>query len=243
MIDKSLIIFFGACGTGKTSLMMHLADKYVKEQWSERMGTLEYVIRDLNSKRKHPFTIPDAPPIYSNVDFILQDLHGRKVKPVQVSGCEVGINCSEDDREYKYFYPSSLIIMDEAHGEFKSKSESLPIGQRKFFNQRRHNRLQIMLASPRAMLIHKDIRGSGAYGIEVQQMVNNYSKFGTLLSSYWYCREFPEEDELEAYIKSDGHEGKYVETMYKHDGNVFELYDSFAHVGDFAPPEGGQYER
>lgn len=222
--------------------MIHLADEYVKTHWGDSLCTLEYVVRDLNSKRRIALTTPSAPPVYSNTDFKLQDNHGRKVTPVRISGCDVGINCPEDDREYKYLFPSSLIIMDEAHGEFKSKSENLPIGQRKFFNQRRHNRLQIMLASPRAMLIHKDIRGSGAYGIEVQQMVNNYSKFGTLLSSCWYCREFPEEDELEAYIKSDGHEGDYLETMYKHDGNVFELYDSFAHVGDFAPPEGEQYE-
>lgn len=222
--------------------MIHLADEYVKEHWCDSLATAEYVVRDLNSKRRTPLLTPSAPPVYSNTDFKVEDVHGRKVVPVRVSGCDVGINCPEDEHDYKYFYPSSLIVMDEAHGEFKSKSENLPIGQRKFFNQRRHNRLQIMLASPRAMLIHKDIRGSGAYGIEVQHMVNNYSKFGTLISSYWYCREFSEEGELEAYIKTDGKEGDYLETMYKHDGNVFELYDSFAHVGDFAPPEGKQYE-
>ncbi|MGN0813354.1 MAG: hypothetical protein ACI4MQ_07590 [Candidatus Coproplasma sp.] len=240
--DESLIIFFGECGRGKTSLMVHFADEYVKKCWGERLELNEYVIRGLNANRKTPLSYPTEPPIYSNRDFTLQDYKKRIVKPIRVQGCDVGINNTPgDDNKYKYFYPASLIIMDEAHGEFNSKGEHLPKGQLRFFNERRHNRLKIMFATPRAVLMHKDIRGSGAYGVEVRHMENTYSQFGTLISSKWYCLEFPHEQELERYIKSDGAEGYCFQTVYEHKGNVFELYDSFANVTDFAPPEGDEY--
>ncbi|MGN0807604.1 MAG: zonular occludens toxin domain-containing protein [Candidatus Coproplasma sp.] len=238
--DESLIIFFGECGTGKTSLMMHFADEYVKKLWGERLELNEYVIRGLNVDRKKPLNAPTVPPIYSNTEFILHDHNGRTVKPIHIKGNELGLNNNEES-DYKYIYPASLILLDEAHNEFNSKGESLARGQRDFFNKRRHNRLKIMLASPRAVLIHKDIRGSGAYGVEVRRMVNSYSRFGTLISSKWYCREFTEECELERYIKSDGAEGRSIQTVYEHKGNVFDLYDSFAFVTDFAPPDGKEY--
>ena len=238
--DESLIIFFGECGTGKTSLMMHFADEYVKKCWAERLELNEYVLRCLNAERETPLSYPTVPPVYSNTDFILQDNKGRIVKPIHIRGNDLGIN-KDEEKNYKYIYPASLVILDEAHNEFNTKGEPLSRGQRDFFNKRRHNRLKIMLASPRAVLIHKDIRGSGAYGVEVRHMVNTYSQFGTLRSSKWYCREFPEECELERYIKSDGAEGYYINTFYEHKGNVFDLYDSFAFAPDFAPPDGEEY--
>lgn len=242
--NEDLIIFFGECGKGKTSLMVHFADLYVKKQWAERIELNEYVLRGLNAKRKTPLSYPTVPPIYCNKKAIvsLQDYKGRTVKPICVQGCDVGLNNTPgDDNKYKYFYPASLILMDEVQGEFNSKGEHLPKGQRDFFSKRRHNRLKIMLASPRAVLIHKDIRGSGAYGVEVRYSFNTRSKFGTIRSTKWYCREFPEEGELERYIETNGAGGYYINTVYEHKGNVFDLYDSYANVIDFAPPEGEEY--
>lgn len=240
MADKSLIIIFGECGNGKSSLMVHLTDEYLKTQGAERWELSEYVIRGLNADRKKPLKYPDSPILYSNLPYCLKDKKGREIKPVKVKGKDIGIN-EGDEQDYKYFMPASMITIDEAQDEFVSKSETLPKGQRKFFNERRHNRLKIILVSPRALYIHKDIRRTGAYGIEVRRQEHEYSAFGTLLKTKWFCREFVEEKELEIYIQSDGQEGRYIETVYEHKGDIYELYDSYAFAKDFAPPEGKEY--
>lgn len=244
MIDEDLIIFFGKCGSGKSSLMVHFADEYVKGQGAGRWELSEQIIREMNVERKTHLEYPEDMPIYINRGFkdklILKNRFGREVNTIPVIGQDIGIN-TEDDNGYKYFYPASLFMIDEAHSEFKSKGENLPKGQRTFFNERRHARLKIMLAAPRAVLIHKDIRSSGAYGVEVCGMRKEYSRFGTLISSKWFCREFTDESDLELYIKTDGNEGAYIETEYEHRGNIFALYNSFAFSKDFAPPEGKEF--
>lgn len=244
MKDEDLILFFGKCGSGKTSLMVHMADEYVKKHGAARWELSEQIIRGYNVDRKTPLDYPTDIPIYVNEGFkdtlTLKSISGRKIKTILTKGREIGINI-DDDNGYKYFYPASLFMIDEAHGEFNNKSENLPKGQRKFFNERRHAQMKIMLAAPRAVLFHKDIRGSGAYGVEVRGMRNEYNRFGTLILSTWYCREFPDERELELYIKSNGTEGAFIKKQYEHRGNIFDLYNSYAYSKDYAPPDGEEF--
>lgn len=240
MEDKSLIIIFGECGKGKSSLAVHFADEYIKKQGTERWELSEYVIRGLNANRKKPLKYPDRPIIYSNLSCTLKDKKGREITPVAVKGKDIGIN-DDEEKNYKYFVPASFVVIDEAQNEFVSKSEHLQKGQRRFLYERRHNRLKLVFISPRAALIHKDIRRTGAYGIEVLRQEHEYSEFGTLIKTKWYCREFVDENELELYIQSDGNAGRYIKTVYEHKGDIFALYDSYSFVGDFAPPEGEEY--
>lgn len=243
MIDSDLILFFGKCGNGKTSLMVHMADEYVREQGAMRWEWTEQMIREENGRRKTALEYPRNIPIYANkcLQLTFTDKAGREVKPIIVEGRDMGVNIPEDSRKYKYFYPASLFMLDEAQREFASKSEHLPKGQLTFFQERRHAQMKIMLAAPRAVAVHKDIRDSGVYGVEVRGMRNERSRFGTLTASRWYCREFTDKDDLELYITTNGREGEYIRTTYEHRGNIFELYDSFANRKDFMPPEGEEF--
>ena len=236
---SELIIFFGDCGAGKSSLMAHFADEYLKTQGEQRWELSEQIIRELNAKRKKPLSFPKATPIYSNLKLKLKTREGKDFKHITIKGKEIGI--SNDKEKYKSLFPASLLIIDEAHDEFCSKGGELPKGQRDFFNKRRHNRLNILLAAPRAILINKDIRNTGARFIEVRGQTHEYNAFGTICKTTWHCREFRDKSALEEYLSTDGLSGAFTETTYTHTGNVREIYDGFAFVEDFAPSEGEDY--
>lgn len=242
ILDKihDLVIFFGDCGSGKSSLMVHFADEYVKTQGIARWELSEQILREANANRKTPLSMPAAPPVYSNMHLTLRMRNGIEVKSIYLTGADVGI--SNDEETYKSLYPGSLLIIDEAHTEFCSKNGELSNGQRDFFNKHRHNRLDILLASPRAVLINKDIRNAGARFIEVRRKEDLYDGFRRIYKTTWYCREFSNKTDLEEYIRSDGASGAFTERTYIHKGNVFALYNSFEFLKDFLPPEGMDFE-
>lgn len=236
---SELIIFFGDCGSGKSSLIALFADIYVKEQGTQRWELSEQIIRELNVNRKQPLSFPSAPPIYSTSKYKLKDKYGHNVKIIGIKSNEIGI--SNKKEKYKALYPASLLIIDEAYSEFCSKGE-LTKGQRNFFLEYRHNRLIILIASPRAILINKDIRNAGARFIEVCGQTHEYDPFGRICKTTWHCRESTSKDEVEEYIKTDGQSGTFTETTYEYNGNIFDLYNSFAYVTDFMPQEGEDFE-
>lgn len=238
------IVFFGACGAGKSSLMLHFIDEYLKTQGAQRWELSEQIIREENAKRKTPLSFPDAPPVYTNIKGLkLKSCNGSDFTPIHREGKEIGINEDKDadKQKYKHIYPGSLIAIDEAHKGFCSKG-NLPEGQRDFFNKRRHNRLIILLAVPRAVLINKDIRDTGTRFIEVCGQEHVRDIFKRISKTVWHCREFTEGGALEEYIQTDGKSGSFRCTTYIHDGNIFDLYNSFAFVGDFFPKDGDDFE-
>lgn len=238
--ESEVIIFFGPRGKGKSSLMAHFVDEYLKTQAKQRWELSEQIIREQNVKRKKPVSFPDKPPVYSNTKYKLKTRNGADFEPFSITGKEIGV--SDNDEKYKALFPAPLIALDEAHEEFCSKGEKLLNGQLKFFMECRHYRVIMLLAAPRAVLIHKDIRASGSRFIEVRGCNNDFDAFKRLYKTTWYCREFLETSAIEEYISTDYKSGNYIETSYIHNGNVRELYDGYAFAGDFFPPEGEDFE-
>lgn len=240
--ESEVVIFFGPRGKGKSSLMGHFVDDYLKTQGVQRWELSEQLVREENAERNTPLSFPTAPPVYVNTKYKnLKMRNGKAVEPIQIKGKEIGVNT--ENETYKYLYPAPLIALDEAHEEFCSKGEPLPEGQFKFFMECRHHRVIILLAAPRAVLINKDIRGSGSRFIEPRKVINFFDDFKRLYKTIWYCREFLGTDVIEEYIKSDGKSDGYIETSYTHNGNMRELYDGYAFRKDFYPKDGQDFEK
>lgn len=239
--ESEVVIFFGPRGKGKSSLMVHFVDEYLKTQGAKRWELSEQLIREENAERKSPLSFPAAPPIYSNTRYKLKTRTGKNFEPIPIKGKEIGV--SNDKESYRFLYPAPLIALDEAHREFCSKGDNLPDGQLEFFMECRHHRAIILLAAPRAVLINKDIRASGSRFIEPREVVNYFDEFKRLYKTTWYCREFSETSAIEEYIATNGKSDGYVEKIYMHDGNVRELYDGYAFRKHFYPKDGKDFEK
>ena len=238
---SEIVCFFGRRGVGKSTLMRHFVDEYMKTQAIQRWELSEQIIREENARRKTPLSFPDAPPIYSNTTYDnLKTRSGIKIERIPITGKEIGVTI--DDEEYKTLFPAPLIVLDEAENEFVSKGEHLPKGQLKFLMECRHYRVLMLLAAPRAVFIHKDIRASGSRFIEPRKFINEFDAFNRLCKTTWYCREFLDSSALEEYIATDGKSDGYIQTTYTHNGNVRELVNSFEYERDFFPKEGEDFE-
>lgn len=239
--ESEVVIFFGSKGSGKSSLMVHFVDEYLKIQGVQRWELSEQLIREENAERRTPLSFPTAPPVYANTKYKgLKTRAGIAVEPILIKGKDIGV--SNDKETYKTLFPAPLIALDEAHEEFCSKGENLPSGQLKFFMECRHHRVIMLLAAPRAVLINKDIRGSGSRFIHPRKVINFFDDFKRLYKTIWYCREFTDGDALEEYISSNAKSGGYIETTYTHNGNVRELYDGYAFRQNFYPKDGKDFE-
>ncbi len=240
--ESEVVIFFGPKGSGKSSLMGHFTDTYIKTLGDQRQELSEQLIWEENVDRKIPLSFPDLPPVYANTKYKnLKTRAGKEVNPIPIKGKDIGV--SNENENYKYLYPAPLIVLDEVHREFTAKGENLPTGQLEFFMECRHHHVIMLLAAPRAVLINKDIRASGSRFIEPRKVINFFDDFKRLYKTIWYCREFLETSAIEEYITTNGKSNGYVETMYEHNGNVRELYDGYAFRKHFYPPEGKDFEK
>ena len=237
--ESEVVIFFGAKGKGKSSLMAHFADDYLKTQGVHRQELSEQLVREENALRIKPLSFPIAPPMYANTKYKLTDSTGKPFEPIPIRGKDIGI--SNDKENYKALFPAPLIALDEAHREFSSKGD-LPDGQLEFLMECRHHRVIMLLAAPRAVMINKDIRASGSRFIEPRKVINQFDDFKRLYKTTWYCREFLDTSAIEEYISTNGKSDGYIETIYVHSGNVRELYDGYAFRRRFYPKEGKDFE-
>lgn len=237
--ESEVVIFFGAKGKGKSSLMAHFGDEYLNTLAVKRWELSEQLVREENVNRKKPLSFPDKPPMYANTKYKYK-FAGKDFEPIPIKGKEIGV--SNDKETYKPLFPAPIIMLDEAHREFSSKGDNLPAGQLEFFMECRHHRVIMLLAAPRAVLINKDIRASGSRFIEPCKVINHYDSFKRLYKTTWYCREFTDTGAIEEYITTNGKSDGYVEKDYEHNGNVRELYNGYAFRRHFYPPEGKDFE-
>lgn len=236
--ESEIVLFFGARGKGKSTLMGHFVDEHLKTQGVQRWELSEQLVREENAKRKSPLSLPTAPPLYANTEYKgLKTRAGISVERIPIKGKEIGIG-----EKYKKLFPAPLIALDEAHKEFCSKGDNLPAEQLEFLMECRHHRVIMLLAAPRAVQINKDIRASGTRAIEPREVVNYFDDFRRLYKTIWYCREFHDTGALEEYISSNGKSDGYIETTYTHNGNVREIIDSYAFQRDFYPEDGKDFE-
>lgn len=239
--ESEIVIFFGPRGTGKSTLMAHFTDEYLETLATQRWELSEQLIREENAERKSPLSFPDKPPVYSNTKYKnLKMRNGKDFEPFHIEGKDIGI--TQNDKEpYKALFPAPFVIIDEAHKDFPSTTD-LAAGQLEFFMECRHHRVIMLLGTPRAVLIHKNIRVTGSRFIEPRKVINEFDAFNRLYRTTWHCREFLESNAIEEYISSDGKSDNFIETTYVHNGNVREIIDSYVFRRRFYPRDGKNFE-
>lgn len=233
---------FGGCGTGKSAFLARLVYDLYWTRGEEIYEQSCRLIKEKNLKRKKPLSFPDRVPIYTvGFKVSIPLANGSVYETYEIKGKEIGLG-----KGYRKFYPGSVIIVDEAQVEFNSKVD-LKREVSEFFEKHRHNRLEIWLAAQRPILINKDIRDITTHFIEIQKIENQVNIFKEPFESCWSCREFDNRISMEEYIENNkrsttNYVPDYKETVYRHTGNIFELYDSYSCIDEYFPDEGEDYE-
>lgn len=234
-----ITIIFGKPGAGKSSLNTHFLIDIYEQQGTYLLERTREKIEQLNRDRERPLTLPEKPPIYSDHQVRFRISYDEYYEPYYINGYYFGIR--NTSMRTQFLLPNSKIFLGEVQRYFDSrKSQSFPGWVSRAFEMHRHYGIDLYLELQREGLVDKNIRELGEKFIEVIGMENETDYAGGILSSTFYCREFPDNRAVERYIETDAK--TYEETTYTHQGNIFECFDSNAYAKEFLPPEGHDFD-
>lgn len=232
---------FGDYGAGKSAFLTYQIKNLYLNHGDEKLAFCKSMIAQINLKRQKKLSYPKKPPIYANFDVTITKPDGTVFKPHRIDGDDIGLNLPNGETNYKYFPPGSAIFIDEAQNYFNSKGD-IKREVSAFFEQHRHNYLDIWLATQRGILINKDIRGICQDFKQILSLENEVSIFGTITQTTWHVKEFTEKYEFEKYLDTDGADDCKCDVMtYINKGNIFDCYDSHSYITKFMPPEGKNF--
>lgn len=228
-----IIIICGKPRVGKTALNTHFADYSLQVNGRLRLKRAIAETHALNLTRaNNKLIIPDVPPIYTNYEARFIMGYKKYFKPFWVNPFYLALPNQNPTQD---IFPFGELHITEGQRYWDSReSSSLSNDVSRYFEMHGHFGLDIIIDVQRAGLIDLNIRAL-AIIIEVQRMVHYKDAYGRILSTTWYCKEFANNQDYEAYVA--GKEAFYITTSYTHEGNIFELYNSRSCKEEFVPAE------
>ncbi len=216
-----ITIVFGPPGAGKTCLMTHLG---VQECFNrERTYLMKQEILHKNSTGFN-LSIP-LHTLSSNYDIIAHKFgysprFSRRINPYRL-----GFN--NNFVETHFNIPYECICITEAQKYLNSRmSMYFPEWQSRWYEQHRHNNLDIFLDTQRPMLIDVNIRELSSF-IEIVNLSISNDKYGRIKKLKWKVRLIENSSLFDRYMSS-GKKDKdcYIEKEIIADYNVFDCYNS-----------------
>lgn len=217
-------ILFGDNGIGKSGLLAHLGNVAAFDR--DRNKLMRAEIADRNSNGFN-LTIPQHA-VASNIDMTFSMPYCYPRKPRIINPFRLGLQLDAPEGvKCHYTLPYETILIDEAQKYFYSKGGTIEPYRTNFFEENRHNDLNIYMTTPGAMLIVKDIRRL-AYCWHVLNRKVIKTRSGKV-QTRWCFREIPPGDgNIETYLSKPESEQKalYIQREIVAPYNVFKLYDS-----------------
>ena len=215
-----ITIIFGENGKGKTCYMTYIGNERAFDR--ERNRAMQRAIR-IKNKNGFNLTVPQhAVAANYSVTFHKTYMFPRQARIV--NPFRLGF---QNGSPYKMHFtlPYETILIDEAQKYFPNRDNNFPSYRSNFYEENRHNDLDIYLATPDAILIHKNVRRL-AQGIYIDKMTVREDRFGKV-NITWVIHRIPAgyiDQYLEAAPKE--REGFYVQEKIVAPYNVFALYDA-----------------
>lgn len=234
MASATLVI--AGVGEGKTSLLTHLFEEIYFKEGTELKNSCCKKLTELNKSRKTPFILPDEPPLYTD-----QNSYKVKFKVGYEKWFEsyslnpYYMGATDGERPTQYVLPYSVIFIPEIQKYADSRlGLKFPRALARILEIRRHLHLKFFMDGHRGSFIDLKVRGMCDCVIDLQRQEHDYDRLGRIVRTHWYCREYKNIDKYE--------EGTdFIETVYTHEGNIFDDYDSFGCEGELIPPDGVQF--
>ncbi len=216
-----ITIIFAPPGFGKTVLLTHLANMEAFNR--DRIRAMQ---NEIKLKNENGFNL--SVPIHcvaSNYDMVFRKFGysprmSRRINPFR-------LGFANNDVKTHFVLPHEFIAITEGQKYFNSrKSQTFPAWVSRFYEQHRHNDLDVYIDVQRPMLIDATIRELAQF-VEIQKLDIKKDKSGKPITLTWSVRRFENSKMFDKYMASGGTD----KTTYQKDTivakyNVFELYDS-----------------
>lgn len=232
-------VVLGSGGVGKTSFIVYRIKHLLRTEGQARLRKSIAKIESFNKNRAKLLTPPDKVPIYTNFDMQFTIGYNEFYKPYYLDEEYFGL--PNLDKLVAPVAPYSIIGFQEMDDEYESRSRNVAKSVAGLYNKRRHFGLEIFMDLHKLMILDSIIREVTDVFIEIQKQESEKNFAGRTTKTTWYCREFDDPKEIQRYVKSDGKEGNYRETVYTNLGDIFKCYDSQDCAKDFVPKEGEDF--
>lgn len=217
----SITIIFAPPGAGKTCLMTHLLNQHAFDRTRNRNMFKEIMLKKLNGF-KH-LTIPKHC-VSANYDITLHKFryrprHNRKINPYRLGFVNKFVKTH-------FNVPYEAIGITEAQKYLNSRMSSyFPEWQSRWYEQHRHDDIDIYLDTQRPMLIDVNVRELAQF-VEIVKLKVYEDKSGKIVKMDWLVRKIENSSLFDKYMAS----GKKDTTCYTEeeiiaDYNVFECYN------------------
>lgn len=216
-----ICIITGLNGHGKTSLMAHFGREAIFDRERNRAMQNEVALLNANGFR---LTAPQHA-VASSFACTFKKLGKSPRLPRIINPSRLGF---QEGAPYKMHFslPFETYLIDEAQMYYSSKSpKGLPSYQSAWFEEHRHDDLNIYLATPAPILIHKDIRRLASC-INVENKIVRYDRYGDCKIT-WNCR-YIEAGNIDKYIDANAKELKryYKKIQFIADYDIHRQYNS-----------------
>lgn len=220
-------IVFGKPGVGKTALLTYMSNEVAFDY--ERLRKSYAEIDGLNTGG-FQFEKPNCL-VFMDYSATFHKSGYRPKKSYEISGFHLGL--PNNDYDTVLLPPYSFIVLDEAQKYYNSRLKNLNDYVSRFYELRRHNGYDIVLACQRLNLIDLNVREIADEFILVDDLKFKYDKQGNIKQMIWTCYVW---DNLTAVtLYNNTSEKKYLgqKRVYKADYNVFNCYNSFNFKASF----------
>ena len=221
---------FGQIGYGKSAFLTHMLREYAFDRDRNRQMRAAIIADNATSDIQR--TIPPHC-VSANYDCTFRKFgyHPRFNRIIDPS--RLGIYDVESGIKPHFNFPYEVIGIDEAQRWFSGKGKGVPTWQKRWFELHRHDRLDIFLATQRAINIDKDIRDL-AQGIHITGHKKYYDRYGRVVRIKWIVHTIKEGD-IDKYLGASEDEQKKCCTKEVITANydVFSMYNSYCFKSKF----------
>lgn len=217
-----ITIIFAPPGAGKTALMTHILNSAFYD--FDRTKKMQEEIIKKNTAGWN-LSIPTHS-VSANYDILSYKFGFERYKNRIINPFRLGFK--NDFVETHFNLPFEIIGIDEAQKYLNSRmSVYFPDWQSRWYEQHRHNNIDIYLATQRPMLIDVNIRELASF-IEIREMkIKKYDIYGNPCKIVWKIRYISNSRLFDRYMSSgekdiDTFEEETVIANY----NVFDCYNS-----------------
>lgn len=228
----------GKPGAGKTSLMTAIMLYNYMNKRLQALRDCKKYIDEFNETRENKLNKPEDMPQFANYEVKFHIGYEKYYKPYWINDYRFGLPGGRNNKYIVQFIPpGSIIYLTEIERILDNRqTATLPQWVSRAFQIHRQYHLEIYLDTQRAFGIDPKIREIAGQFLHVLDQKHDEDKLGNIIHTTWTCYLFERISDYEEYLNKGNMHGA-EKIQYDFNGNIFDVYNSFALGAEFLPPD------